>query len=560
MFLKIRHQNNKTYLSLVESYRDGSTSRHRTVVSLGELGQYNESSLYSIANKLLSLRGLSSSNVADFRKSEILKTYNWGATAVIRKLWSKLDLDYVLNEAFEGSRVKFNANETIFNIVLNRLTHPASKLKLYSHQDDIAGIQKPDLNHYYRALDVLAKNKEAVEELMFKNSSKPFSKEVDVVLYDVSTLYFESVSSDELRKKGWGKDGKSSEVQVVVGLSVDKTGRPLSFDVFPGNTYEGHTLISVLEKFKSRFSIDKVVIVADRGINNRDNLAKIRESGFDYVFGHRFKNAEGELKRSILDLESYTVISKDSEGNAQLAVKEIFLDKKEPESGKRDRLICSWSLARAVKDAKEREKNIEKAKYLIANPHKLEDKRGCKKYIKAIELAEEGNGSKKAVELNVEQITKDSTYDGFYTIQTSDTSLTAAEVLTAYKHLWKIEESFRVLKSSLETRPIYHWTPHRVAGHLVCCFIALTVERALESILTKKGVDHSVDRIREAINKMSVSKVKLTDEEPEIYLHQSLNSDEYKLSRDILKALGINIPRSYMTKEQFEAAYEKLTM
>ena len=131
------------------------------------------------------------------------------------------------------------------------------------------------------------------------------------------------------------------------------------------------------------------------------------------------------------------------------------------------------------------------------------------------------------------------------------------EVLTAYKHLWKIEESFRVLKSSLDARPIYHWTPDRIVGHLMCCYIALTVERALENILTKKGIEHSVDKIRDAINKLSVSEVRLADGEPEIYLHQSLKSDEYKLSKDILKALSIDIPKSSMTKEQFKATYEK---
>ena len=574
MFLKVNRSKGHEYLFLVQSYREKSKNKHRVIASLGKLSDFSDSSFISISNKLMQLAGVSRipTNV---RNSEIIKTYNWGASAVVRKLWENLDLDYILSEAFEGSRVKFDANEAVFNIVLNRLTHPESKLKLHSRQEDVVGICKMDLHHYYKVLDVLANNKEVVEELMFKHSNKPFSKTVDIVLYDVTTLYFESTSCDELKKKGWSKDGKSREVQVVVGLAADKEGRPISFDVFPGNKYEGHTLLSALEKLKSRFDIDKVVIVADRGINNEENLDKIREAGYDYVFGHRFKTAEKMLKKSILDVKNYASIDVDIDGNTCSSVKDICLNEKggiiplSSEEKTKDRVICSWSAARAAKDKKEREKNIEKARYLVANPHKLEDKRGCKKYV-TITLEEENTNNfkldkfkerakkiVKSVELNVEQIIKDSMYDGIYTIQTSNTTLTAKEVLIAYKHLWKIEESFRVLKTSLETRPIYHWTPSRVVGHLMCCYIALIVERALENILTKKGIGYSVDRIREAINKLNVSKVKLADGEPEIYLHQSLNSSEFELSKKILKTLGIGIPKSCMTEEQFKIAYQK---
>lgn len=214
--------------------------------------------------------------------------------------------------------------------------------------------------------------------------------QVDVVFYDVSTLYFESIKSDELRDFGYRKDGKFNEVQIVLGLLVDTQGMPLGFDVYPGNTFEGHTLKAALKKLKLKFNLRDIIIVADREINFNLNLKEIKDAGFDYIVGCRLKNMPEKIKSEALNVSHYEIL----EAFERNVLKFYLRPHENPvhwydDQGQKHKaqleetLLCTWSLKRAKKDSKDGDRLIEKAKDLLKTPSQMINKWGARKYIHA---------------------------------------------------------------------------------------------------------------------------------------------------------------------------------
>jgi transposase len=285
MFIKSTRSKNHTYLSIVETYREEDKVKHRTLLQLGRQDVLKEDK--TIEKLISSLVRYTDKNhgggLGSIEEIEELSRHRWGAIAIYKKLWELLGVKEILNSSCRSKKRQFDLNNVVLSIVVGRLVAPSSKLRVYQRQDDYLGLDEVELQHLYRALDVLADGKDKIETGLYEHQKTLFSLKVEVVFYDVTTLYFESVKANELKDFGYSKDAKFGEVQVVVGLIVDGEGRPIGFDVFPGNTFEGHTLEAALVKLKQRYSIKRVVVVADRGINSKLNLHKIKEMGFDYV-------------------------------------------------------------------------------------------------------------------------------------------------------------------------------------------------------------------------------------------------------------------------------------
>jgi transposase len=537
MFLKVRQHKNKSYVSIVESVWEKGKSRHRNVASLGALPP---ELMAALGRKFLRAAGAKDS-LGELKE---IKRVNWGANLVYRHLWNLFELDTVLRSSFRKSKVRFNACEAVYNIVMDRLIEPSSKLQSYRRQGYYLGINHVDLQHYYRCLNLLSKHKDTIEEKLFSRNIDLFNMSVDIVFYDVTTLYFESVRGDTLKNFGFSKDHKFGEVQVVVGLLIDQEGRPVGFDVFPGNTFEGNTLLKSLEKLKKRFQIERVIIVADRGINSKVNLKAIRDAGYHYIVGSRLRSMPKQIQKTVLDLSSYRAIRSDEQGQVVFKMKNVErknritipATKTQPKQivELEEKLVCSWSLERAQKDRKDRERLIVKANDLVQTPSKLNPKRGAKRYVKS-----ETNGS---VSLDKEKIEKDKEWDGIYGIQCSELTMGDEDICQAYKKLWKIEESFRVLKTNLQTRPIFHWTPERIKGHLVTCFIAFLLTRTLELTLRSHKIDFSIAKINETLSKLEASLVQ--NEQDTFYLRSNIPA----LGRNLLKALKIKPPKSVFTE------------
>jgi transposase len=379
--------------------------------------------------------------------------------------------------------------------------------------------------------------------------------QIDIVFYDVTTFHFESVQQDDLRDFGFSKNAKFNEVQVVLGLLVDCEGRPVGYELFPGNTFEGKTLDAALESIGKRFGIRNIIIVADRGINSKLNLKSIVDKGYGYIFASRIKSMPVFVKAEILNNKDYITLS-ENETNGAFKYKVIdhvnqfkIQDENRDELIKRkkqiivelsERLIITYSDKRARKDKSDRERLLEKANYLLQDKSRIKssNKRGGKKYLKELTSTD--------WTLDAKSVEEDAKWDGYYGIQTSEKELSVEKILDVQRTLWRIEESFRIMKSTLEVRPIFHWTESRIKGHFVICFLAFLLERTLEIKLRNAEIDASPERIRSALNSMQFAEIELQESK---FLIKTKSED---LASKILRQFKIQSPKNIISASDFK--------
>ncbi len=540
MFIKLTQSGKNEYAYIVRSYREDGKTKHEYLFNLGRLDEIqNNPSFERLGMRILELA--QSKKAVDLETMSEAEMLNWGYL-VYKKLWDEFELGGVLGEIQKSGKTQFSLSDACFLMSVQHLLSPKSKLATYDRQDRYINMPEVKLQHLYRALDKLHLHKETLEDTLFFRGRNLFNDRVDVVFYDVTTFSFESVKADTLRDFGYSKDGKFNEVQVVLGLLVDTNGCPIGYELFPGNTFEGKTLEAALEKLEKRFGLRRVIIVADRGINSKINLKRITDRGYSYIFASRFRKMGKKVEDLIFNQDGYSEIDSDQDLKVRYKVVD-YVNRITGEDGKtvllEEKLIITHSPNRAKKDSADRQRLIEKAHSLLEDPGRIKAtyKRGGKKYLKS-------NGEESWL-LDVDAITKDERFDGYYAIQTSETELPATEVLEAYRTLWKIEESFRIMKSTLEVRPVFHWTEPRIKGHFVVCFLAFLLERTLEFKLAKAKVDGaSPENIREALNSLKFAKVEI---EGRKLLIKTKGTD---LSSKIIRALRMKQPKNVSSPEE----------
>jgi len=538
MFVKITKSGNHKYCQMVKSHREGGKIKHTVLFNLGRLDSIEGNpSFQNLAFKLLEIsKAKSVTNLDDISEAEIS---NWGYI-VYKRIWQQFGLDSILANIKGKGKTQFDLSSSSFLMTVSHLLAPRSKLATYQGQKRYTNIAPIELSELYRSLDILAKHKEHLEEEMYLANRNLFNMEVDIVFYDVTTFSFSSVKADTLKDFGFSKDSKPGKVQVVLGLLIDCHGRPIGYELFPGNTFDGKTLEAALKAMESRFGIRKVIIVADKGINSKLNLKMISDRGYSYIFASRIKSASKKVK-DLIFTEDHT-----EAGSSGDAVRYKVIDHiNEFSSGGRkyslaEKLIIAYSEARARKDRADRERLIEKAGTLLENKARIKqaNRRGGKKYIKDISKTSDWV-------LDTEAILEDERFDGYYGIQTNDMELDPEKVMDAYHGLWKIEQSFRIMKSTLEVRPIFQWTEPRIKGHFVICFLAFLLERNLEFRLKKSGEKASPEKIREAINSLNFAKVSLNGRK---YFIKTKSSD---LAKKILRILKIGPPKNITPVDEF---------
>jgi len=359
MFIKITKSGKYEYVQLVRSYRYNNNIKHQVLLNLGRLDQIKDNSSFQhLAIRLQEISNLKKEiNIDNISEAEIV---NWGYV-IYKKLWKEFGLDKILNNISGSRKTQFSLDDTSFLMVVQHLLDPKSKLSTYSHQNRYIGLKEIKLQHLYRSLDLLSESKEILEEEIFYQNRNLFNMQVDVVFYDVTTFAFESVRKDSLKDFGFSKDAKFKEVQVVMGLLIDQEGRPIGYELFSGNTFEGRTLEVSLDKLKKHFAIGKVIIVADRGINSKLNLMHIRDRGYDYIFASRIKNMKKDIKEEVFNKEGY----QDSNGISYKIID--YLNRVNKNYELPENLIITYSPKRAQKDRKDRERLIKKARTLLKN-------------------------------------------------------------------------------------------------------------------------------------------------------------------------------------------------
>ncbi len=426
--------------------------------------------------------------------------------------FSLIGPELLLGQIFD--QIGFNQikDDLFRDLVITRLIYPVSKLKtvdyLFKYKNQVK-----DVESIYRYLDKLYnKQKEQIQDISYGHTLKVLDGKISVVFYDVTTLYFEIPTGDELRKTGFSKDGKHQHPQIVLGLLVSSGGYPLAYEIFEGNKFEGHTMLPVVDAFKERFRLNELIIVADAGLLSKDNIKQLGTGGYKYILGGRIKNEPLHIQKQIL-------ASKLGHGQS------VCLQKDET-----SRIIVSYSEKRAQKDAHNRQRGLEKLQKQITSGRLTKaniNNRGYNKYLKM-----EGSI---AISIDKNKFEADAIWDGLKGYVTN-TDLTKDAVIEHYGELWKIEKAFRISKSDLQIRPIFHRLPRRIEAHICIAFCAYKVYKELERQLIEKQSDLSVEKaidIAKTIYKVSI-KTHLSDK---IYSRLFVDKNEQKM---LLKLFDID--------------------
>ena len=521
----VKNNQGKEYLRIVESYRENGKNKQKIIANLGRIDTISRKEVENIVDKLVQIYDIKGYvNLNNVEEAPDKK--NYGIKVIVDKLFERYEMDKFFEKM--DKKIRFDVEDLLKIMVMNRIIEPKSKLGIFNDLD-YYGFKRIDeaetdgegiaLQWMYRTLDVLAQKKEELEKHLYRQRISLFNSVVDLVFYDVTTLAFETQQTNELLQMGYSKDKKFNESQVVLGMSIDRDRMPVSFDIYPGNTFEGHTFKDTIEVMKKRYQLGKVIVVSDRGMMSRTNMEIVENSDYEFIVGKSIKQLK---KVDIFDGE-FTEISKGIE------YREIEYEGK--------RLLIIHSKERTEKDRKDRIRLIEKAKKMLKDGNiESKSKRGAKKYLK----------TKNEVDytLDIEKIEKDEKYDGYYGIITN-TQLNPKQILEQYHTLWKVEESFRTLKNYLETRPIFHWTQKRIKGHIVMSFVSYIMQRTLELELERNNIEYSHEKIREAIKNMEYIDIKTNEQ------HFAIRTNMNVLAQKILKILNIPIPKVVTPYEEF---------
>lgn len=517
--LKIDRKDGEKYVRIVESYRDESgASRMRTLVSLGKLDDKKIESLRRLGIKLYQAMGGNPEELTGKMIAEQGR-FNYGYVLACKHTLSYYKLDILLERIQKKAKLQFSLVNTILLMLCERLNDPVSKRQTFFNQAEYVGLEQVPLHHLYRSLDKLAAWKEQIQERIYHTGRDLFNQRLDVVFYDVTTFYFESEQEIEgkLRQKGFSKDGKIGNTQVLLGLLMDKNKQPVAYQVYKGDTFEGHTFKDALSSLKKRYQLDQIIVVADRGMLSKENILELTgNQGYQYILGEKLKMLPKKIQEPLLELKNYNkewIMNEES----SLIVKYTIIEHE-------DRLIIgTWSASRAEKDRNDRQERIDKAELMQNNPALLK-KKAAHYFLK--------NDQKENYQIDKQKIERHEKYDGFLAIATNVRDMDTAIILDHYKHLYQVEHAFRTFKSFLETRPMFHWTDQRIEGHICLCYIAYTFQIYLSNQLRKNNTPLSENQIRKTLDQMQLS---LVDQAGQQYY---LRSKQTTQAGDILSVLG----------------------
>lgn len=483
------------------------------------------------------------------------------------QLWKRMRLGECLTRHSQKKNLP-SILKAIEGLLYHRISDPRSVLASVRDLSHYAGFGDIGLDVHYQCLEVLAQRQQAFIEHLSRFFEQHTRREGPAAFYDVTTYSFESVREGELRMFGFSKDHKHGEVQVVMGLLLDTDGIPITFTLFPGNTMDQQTLSQAVESLKTLYRLDKIVVVADRGLNGKDNLEMLLESGHDFVMGFTLKTASPALQEIALDPAGWEVSVTGDTGDVLVREKrvphawetKVLLSEEEkaalPKGRGRPRkykkvtidatLHVTWTRKRADKDRADRERLLKKTKEALKNPGKVKNglKKGRNKYLTFTVDTED-------MRLDEDRIERAELFDGIYVYITSDAHKTTGEICSLYGGLWQIEESFRVCKTDLRARPVFLWTDERIRGHFMLCFLALCMIRYLQVLLPRDEQTNeraTTQEIRESFLEPSVVVI---GESP---LFKLLPLRVNQMYLDIAAILGLPPLQRVMSPSQFKQA------
>lgn len=543
MFIRSRKRGLHTYLQIVENHRDGSKVIQTTIANLGRL---------DILNKTGGLDSLLRSGAKFSEKLVLLDAHHNGLTTtthtvkigpvlLLEKLWKESGIRSLIEQFASDRRFGFSVERVIFAAVLQRLFQPGSDRagERWIQSYAMEGSEHLDLHRYYRTMGWLGEPlgeehqidatpfmhrsvKDLIEEHYFALHRDLFSG-IHLVFFDTTALYFEGNGGESIGQYGHSKDHRPDLKQMVVGVVLDDNGNPVCSELWPGNIADVKSLLPIIKRLKNRFGIDRICIVADRGMISAKVMEELEAMGMYYILGARMRRVK-EIRTEVLtNKDQYTEIfpeRQQSKDPSPLKVKEVVL-------GDHRYIICH-NEEEARKDRYDRETIIASLREKLKQGDiSLVGNKGYRRYLKRI--------SGKHFEVDDTKISGDEIFDGKYVLLTN-TDLHPMEVAIQYKQLWTVEDIFRTMKSILETRPIFHKCDDTIRGHVFCSFLALCMRKKLFDKLEKRNWKLEWEQIVQDVD--AISEVTVTHAQKEFVIRTEARG----VAGKVFQAAGVGLP------------------
>lgn len=604
MFVKISGtRNGKKFLSYVQGYKDENGKvKHKTIQNIGWLDelekQYDDpiSHFRNLAKQKNSEEitelVIKNINTKKLDKDSIQKNLGY---SILKKIYTELNINNFLNSKQKQLRMDYKLNDIFSLLVFSRILYPASKKETYENKNIYFDKFAFSENDMYRALTYLKDYKEEIELLLWNNTKEKYNRDTSKTFYDCTNYYFEIEYNDNdeyelnddgtikldkngnkiLKRKGYRKRGpeknKRPDPIIEMGLLMDSSGIPIAYNLFSGNESEKLSLVPEIKRLKNKFNFGRTIVVADRGLNCSDNIIEIAGTSLEmslnkngYVYGQSVRGADSEFKEWVLKKDEYiTDIIEDEAENKKIQFvhksriypKKMYItrtDKGLTKNGNKrkewievdQKQMVYFSQKYADKQKHDRDMMIEKAKDLINNPHKYNraTSYGAANYVKNLkfikstgEIADTSN-----LVFDEEKQKEEEKYDGYYSIVTSEENLSDIEIRNIYRGLARIENTFKVTKSTLESRPVYVWTPEHIEAHFLTCFVSLVIVRLLEE---KLGREFSPDKIINSLKNYTSSNI-----EHDIYLQNNYDNIIEKID----EIYNLNLDKKYRTLSEIK--------
>lgn len=470
-----------------------------------------------------------------------------------QKLWDRLGLSNWFSQAKRNTRgkIQFDLNQSAFLLASGRILRPQSKKRTFlGASDSIIDFSKLNLQNLYDTLSFLASRKDTLINHLNKQIKEVFDRVQTIAFYDCTTFYFESFDSDELRARGMSKDNKTNEVQVVMGLLIDADGIPINYQLFRGNTSEMNTMIEVVKAYRKEAGLGDITIVADRGLNSSLNLKQLRAEQFHYIVAQSIHRLSAQCRARVFD-DNWDEVWTSSEGDDIFKIKRI---RQPSQEGLDNEIIVTWSKKRAAHDLKVLEERYSKSKEMLAKGDSAIDasfKHGTRQFLVR---NKEKNSKEKSFKLNESLYERRVKEAGFYALVSSKKQSSSSDLYGDLRQLWRIENCFRVLKSNLDARPVFVWTPDHIRGHFVICYLALVMERIGHLMVERKGLPYSPQEIIEVLQEAKVLAMEQKTPSKTLYLRIPPGGDEQanRIAREkvdsLLALVGIPKIDAYETR------------
>ena len=532
--MNIKQSHNKktgrTYLTIVRSYRDKESGKNRaaTVKSIGYIDDFYE----EYDDPLAHFRDVAKQMTMEEKEKKTLNLTinmneelpvdingrkNFGYAAIV-KIYHELGLHDFLNNKARWTQFKYNTNSIMLLLVVSRLLSPGSKKKAFDEKDRYFERFDFELEDVYRSLSHFSKISMELQRYMNEQISEKYTRNTKTVYYDVTNFYFEIDRPDELRKYGVSKE-KRHDPLVQMGLAMDADGIPLHHQLFEGNKLDKETFRSVIGEVRRNYNTDRIVVVADMGIITGDNIYYLTggKNLNGYVFSFSVRGGTRDFKSYILDEEGYAdakgepaTNDSDFKVKSRLTPREINVTMADGRIQKKtvhEKQVVFYGKKYADKAKAEREELIKKAADLVSDPKKYNraTSYGAAKYVKNIEFNKETGeiiANSKIPVVDYEKFQEEEKYDGYYAVVTSEMHMSDSEIIDTYRGLWEIEETFKITKNTLETRPVYVSREDHIRAHFLTCFIALVIIRLIRKRINKS---FSTEKIIEALRQISCS-------------------------------------------------------